>query len=81
MDRKKRRTNSVVRAVIRSQYWGQHGEFWTQELRKGKVADAFFSNGHDETFDAREARRTHLDLLVHGSIREATMSRIRFGRA
>lgn len=77
MSKAPRKTLSVARAVTRSHHWGGSGAHWTQEIRKGAIADAFFTNViSEETFDEREARRASMNLKMHGSFVAAVRSHI-----
>ena len=61
-------SKSVVRAVSRDVRYGGTGRCFTQEMRAGRHADAFFRSGKcDETSDAREARNAYLTLRCGGS--------------
>lgn len=77
--KKLRATNSVVRAVIRSSYWGQNGEFWENELKRNSaIQSAFIRSGMvDETSDVRELRNARFALWNGGTFRAAALSQIR----
>ena len=83
--KKLRATSSIVRAVIRSMYWGGTGRFWNQHFAKtakGKRVDSAFvkNDMSEETSDEREYRNARFALKLHGSFVAAVKSDILIGR-